>query len=83
MDLGTEDWQDITSEFFEALKDLELGELTRGERWKRPKIKFPKIFFLRFSRPGSLRGDDCSGDDGPEDGRGYAVQQEQNTAADL
>lgn len=31
MDLGTEDWQDITTEFFEALKDLELGELTRGE----------------------------------------------------
>lgn len=30
---ATEDWQDITGEFFECLNDLELGELTRGKDW--------------------------------------------------
>lgn len=32
-EVATEDWHDITGEFFDCLKDLELGELTRGTNY--------------------------------------------------
>lgn len=74
---ATEDWQDITGEFFECLKDLELGELTRGKSCV-PLFDYPMdpktLPAPHPRRTWPIRGNDSAGDDGPQDGRWHAVQ---------